>query len=99
MKKYLDNVHPLLKNKYFIAIVLFIIWIVLFDQNNLLERIKGIRQLNKFEKDKQYYKERISNDSIRMNELKTNDKNLEKFAREQYLMKKENEDVFIIVEE
>ena len=98
MNKYLKNINPLFRNKYFIAFTVFLIWIIFFDQNNLLDRVKGIRQLNKYENDKQYYKERIKNDSIKMNELKTNKENLEKFAREQYLMKKEDEDVFIIVE-
>jgi cell division protein FtsB len=51
------------------------------------------------EDEKQYYLERIEEDSRRLNELKTDRDNLEKFAREQYFMKKENEDVFVIVEE
>lgn len=43
--------------------------------------------------------ERIDKDTKRLDQLKTNNKNLEKFAREQYLMKKDDEDIFIIVEE
>jgi cell division protein FtsB len=50
------------------------------------------------ELEKEYYLERIAEDSKKLNELMTNDENLEKFAREQYLMKKPDEDIFLIVE-
>ena len=87
------------KNKYFIASVLFIIWVAFFDQNNLVERMQNKKELKQLEEDKVYYQEKIKENAARLNELKTNNENLEKFAREQYLMKKENEDVFIIVDE
>jgi len=61
--------------------------------------MRDVNTLNQLEKDKLYYQERIEEDRKRIEELKTDDENLEKFAREQYLMKKENEDVFYIVEE
>jgi cell division protein FtsB len=72
-------------------------WIVFFDQNNLIERLQNLKQLHQSEKDKIYYIGKISQDSAKLKELKTDKKNLEKFAREQYLMKKKNEDIFIIV--
>ncbi len=58
--------------------------------------MKNLRQL---EKDRDYYKERIEEDRRKLNELKTSNDNLEKFAREQYFMKKDNEDIYIIVNE
>ena len=87
---------PYLKNKYILSLLVFFVWILLFDQNNLIDRYILQRQIRQMEKDKLYFKERISEDSTRMNELKTDNDNLEKFAREQYLMKRENEDIFII---
>ena len=51
------------------------------------------------EKQKLYYIEKIKTDSARLYQLKTDNENLEKFAREQYLMKKDDEEVFVIVEE
>ena len=51
------------------------------------------------EEQKIYYIEKISHDSARLNELRTDAENLEKFAREQYLMKKDNEEIFVIVDE
>lgn len=90
---------PYAKNKYILTILIFITWILFFDRNNLIDRAKELRHLKQLEKDKKYYIERIDKDSKRLEQLKTNNKNLEKFAREQYLMKKDNEDIFVIVEE
>jgi hypothetical protein len=53
----------------------------------------------KLETEKAFYQGKIVKDSTDLYELKTNDKNLEKFARENYMMKKDNEDIFVIVEE
>ncbi|MBN1184404.1 MAG: septum formation initiator family protein [Bacteroidales bacterium] len=89
----------LIKNKYFITILVFMIWVLFFDKNNLLDRLRKINELNQLEKDRVYYQEWIENDKNRMNELRTSKDNLEKFAREEYYMKADNEDVFIIVEE
>ncbi|MBO7494963.1 MAG: septum formation inhibitor [Salinivirgaceae bacterium] len=94
LKKILER----LKNKYVIASAIFLLWILFFDQNNLLNRISDKRNLRDMKAQKEYYEEKIANDIQRTHELETDDENLEKFAREQYLMKKENEDVFVIVE-
>ncbi len=88
-----------LRNKYLIAVVVFLVWLLLFDRNSLIDRYRYIRTLHDMEDEKQYYIERIEEDSRRLNELKTDRENLEKFAREQYFMKRENEDVFVIVTE
>ncbi len=87
---------PYLKNKYILTLLVFFAWILLFDQNNLVDRYISQRQIRQLERDKEYFRDRIREDSTRMNELKTDNENLEKFAREQYLMKRENEDIFII---
>jgi cell division protein DivIC len=88
-----------LRNKYLMAVLVFLVWLLVFDQNSLIDRVKYLRTRHNLEAEKQYYLERIDEDSRRLNELKTDRDNLEKFAREQYLMKKENEDVFVIVPE
>jgi cell division protein FtsB len=88
-----------LRNKYLLAVLVFLVWLLIFDQNSLIDRIKYLTTLRDMENEKQYYLERIEEDSRRLNELKTDRDNLEKFAREQYFMKKENEDVFVIIEE
>lgn len=89
----------LLKNKYILSPLLFLLWLAFFDQNNLLERKSLNRQYEQLLQERQYYLEKIEEDRKRIKELKTDNENLEKFAREQYLMKKDNEDIFIVVEE
>ncbi|MFP4059213.1 MAG: FtsB family cell division protein [Bacteroidales bacterium] len=88
-----------LKNKYILALVVFFIWLLFFDQNNLIDRFRTIYEINQLKKDKNYYIKNIEENSRRLDELQTDDENLEKFAREQYYMKKENEDIFIVIEE
>ena len=88
----------ILKNKFVLTFLIFVVWIFLFDSNNILDRMKEIRSLRQLEQDEVYYLEKIKTDSARLQELITNDENLEKFAREQYLMKKENEDIFIVID-
>lgn len=95
-KKFWFWVLPLLKNKFTLILIVFLGWILFFDQNNILERVQNLNQLHQLEKDKAYYIEKIRQDSAKLRELRTDKKNLEKFAREQYLMKKKNEDVFVI---
>ncbi len=56
-------------------------------------------ELNKLEEEKGFYQEEIKQIRADLKELKTNPKTLEKFAREKYLMKKDNEELFVIVEE
>jgi cell division protein FtsB len=89
---------PYVKNKYILTILIFIVWLLFFDRNNLLDRAQELGHLRQLEKDKKYYIERIDKDAKRLEQLRTNSKNLEKFAREQYLMKKDKEDIFVIVE-
>jgi CRISPR/Cas system-associated endonuclease Cas3-HD len=95
----MKNLVPYLKNKYVIAILAFVVWITFFDSNNLIDRVKQAILLHDLKKQKEYYLENIHNDSITLHELKTDTAALEKYAREKYLMKKENEDIFLIIDE
>jgi cell division protein DivIC len=88
-----------LRNKYLMAVLVFLVWLLIFDNNSLIDRVKYLNTLHEMKDEKQYYLKRIDEDSRRLNELKTDRDNLEKFAREEYFMKKENEDIFVIVEE
>ena len=98
MKDFFLKIWPWLKNKYVLTISVFAIWMLFFDQNNVVDRIKMTTEINQLEEDREYYLEQIQKDSARLSELTTNKENLEKYAREQFLMKKPDEDVFIIVE-
>jgi cell division protein FtsB len=96
---YQSKAGEMIRNKYVLTALVFVLWLLIFDQNNLIERHKGVRQYKQLMEEQQYYQKKILEDRKRINELKTNLENLEKFAREQYLMKKDNEEIFIIVDE
>jgi cell division protein DivIC len=87
------------KNKYFIASVLFLTWIVFFDENSFVSHAENKRRLNELNKQKEYYMERIEADKQKLEDLNAGKKELEKFAREQYYMSNPDEDLFIVIEE
>jgi len=86
-----------MKNRYVLTIIFFLVWIILLDPNNLISRAREIKTRNRLEREKEYYTGRIEEDRRKLNELRTSNENLEKYAREQYRMKKPDEDLFIIV--
>jgi cell division protein FtsB len=86
-------------NKYLVVFVVFAVWIVFFDENNLMKHRQNLEELAQLEAQLDFYKKKIEADKRKLHELQTNDENLEKFAREQFLMKKADEDIFVIVEE
>jgi cell division protein DivIC len=95
--KILNRVPPFFRNKYILTILIFFLWLLLFDANSLLDKFRAMKDVKQLEIDKEYYNNRIANDKRKLNELKTDNDNLEKFAREQYHMKRQDEDLFIIV--
>lgn len=92
------RVLPWIKNKYILTSMVFLLWLFIFDRSNWFDMIGEIRAIHSLENEKEYYQHKIEADAQKLKELKTNDENLEKFAREQYLMKKPNEDIFIVEE-
>jgi cell division protein FtsB len=92
-----DKIPPFFRNKYILTIIIFIVWVSLLDSNNLITRYKDMKELHKLKIDREYYIKRIEEDKRKLHELKTDNHNLEKFAREQYRMKKPDEDLYIIL--
>jgi cell division protein FtsB len=95
--RFIQKIPAAFRNKYILTILIFFIWLLLLDSNNLIARYKEIRELHKLRNDREYYINKIEVDKRKLRELKTDDDNLEKFAREQYRMKKPDEDVYIIL--
>ncbi len=87
------------KNFYFIFTVLFILWMVFIDTNDIVSHFKLRAKLNELEKQKEFYLERKEKVKAEREELMSNYELLEKFAREKYLMKRKTEDLYVIVEE
>jgi cell division protein FtsB len=86
-----------MKNRYVLTVLVFLLWIILMDPNNMISRIREASTRNRLLREKEYYTGRIEEDRRKLNELRTSDENLEKYAREQYRMKRPDEDLFIIV--
>lgn len=74
------------------------IYIAFFDDHSLLNRFQYKRKLKRLEKELLYYQEQLQTDIRKLNELQSNDSNLIKFAREEYYMKRPNEDIYLIEE-
>lgn len=92
------NRFPFLKylgNKYVLVFVLFAFWILFLDNYSYLEHRVLNKEINELEDNIDYYKKEITADSIRIKKLKNQDQ-IEKYAREKYYMKRENEDIYII---
>jgi len=87
----------ILKNRYAIATLIFLVYLLFFDQYNFRAQYRLLSELNQLKKEKRFYKEELARDSLTYYTLFDNKENLEKFARERFKMKKENEDVFLIV--
>jgi cell division protein DivIC len=87
------------KNFYFIVGSLFFIWILFIDNNDLVTQFQLQSKLHNLEDEREYYLDKIEDVNKERQELMSNDELLEKFAREKYLMKKESEDLYILVEE
>lgn len=90
---------PLFRNFYFVTSISFLVWLTFLDSNDLISRFKLGAKVRSLQNEKEYYQEKITEVEKDRMELMTNKELLEKFAREKYLMKKESEDVFIILRE
>lgn len=85
-------------NKYTITLVIFAIIIIFFDSNSLIDRYKAYREKQELKKEIENYEEKIRKDQEFLDAIQSDTEALEKFAREEYKMKGENEDVYIIKE-
>ena len=96
---YFKKIIHILKNKYVLTGLIFIIWISFFDSYSLIKRYSYVKKLNQIKANRKYYLDEIHSDSATLRLLESGDDNLEKFARERYLMKKDSEDIFIVVKQ
>jgi len=109
MKNELDNLNSpkpfiskglgklyLLTNKYFLATLLFILWMFFFDPKDWGTALSKNNKLKEFQKSEEHLSKIINETKDELKQLKSNVQTIEKYAREKYFMKKENEDLFII---
>jgi len=86
-------------NKYFFVSLGFVVWVLFFDQESILVQSKLNKEIRNLEQQKKFYLEEIDKNKASLNILTNDTASLEKYARETYFMKKDNEDIFVVVEE
>jgi len=89
----------LIKNRYVIATMVLFVYLLIFDQYSFYAQYRLMSELNQLEDEREFYQNELHNDSLTYHTLFNNKENLEKFARERFMMKKPNEDIFIIAKE
>ena len=83
------------KNIFIIIFVIFAIWMLFFDANSLVIHNELNNDIKALEDEKEFYLKEIENDNKELEKLST-EEGLEKFAREEYYMKRDKEEIFII---
>jgi cell division protein FtsB len=96
---FMNRILELIRNKYFLSVAAFVVWMIFFDKNDIIAQYEFRSEVNKLQEEKDFYVKEISQVKKDLNELNTNLNTAEKFAREKYFMKKDNEDVFVIIKE
>lgn len=95
--KFISNIPSFVYNKYLLAGTAFAVWMVFFDRNDLFTQRERRMELRALEKSKEYYTNEIVKERKVLEDLQTNPAAIEKYARERYGMKRDNEDVFLII--
>ena len=92
----IHRIPPFIRNKYFLATAFFVTWLLFFDHHDLFTQLERRRELNEIRKSKEYFAKQIEENKKFSNDLQFNAAAIEKYAREKYLMKRDNEDLFLI---
>ena len=94
--KLLTDILSKLRNKYVVAFSVFVVIMLFLDKNDLFSQLSRTRQLKQLEQSREYYIAKIAEERTELEKLKSNPATLEKYAREKYLMKRDNEDLFLV---
>ena len=95
--KLLNHIPAFLKNKYFLSLSIFGI-VILLDKNDFFAQMDRRKELRELEHSKKHYTKEIATERKELEALKNNPATLEKYAREKYFMKRDNEELFLISE-
>lgn len=96
MLDHLNKIPAVFKNKYLLALAAFIVWMVFFDRNDIPMQLQRISELHQLENNEESMASQIKDTKKELDLLKTSPATLEKYAREKFMMKRDNEDLFIV---
>jgi cell division protein DivIC len=94
--KLLNRIPSFLRNKFVLAGAGFVVWMLFFDRNDVFTQLQRRSELNELKQSKQYFEKQIADNRKFSKDLQFNASAIEKYAREKYLMKRDNEDLYII---
>jgi cell division protein DivIC len=94
--KLIKSIPDWLKNKYLLAGILFLVWMLFFDPKDIGNEFSKWNKYRELQSSEEHLAKKISETRDELKELKNNAQTIEKYAREKYLMKKDNEDLFIV---
>ena len=97
MQKIFSHIPGFLKNKYILTLLFFAVWMVFFDDRDIITtHFRYKKELRNLEDSKTYYQEQIAETRKELEQLKNDPQTLERYARERYRMKRADEDLYII---
>lgn len=95
----MERLLRVIRNKYLVAIIAFVVWMLFFDRHNITAQYDYYIQLKDLQDQKAFYTTEVERISKAIHDLNNDPQAQQKVARERYQMKKDNEDIFVIVEE
>ena len=95
----MERLLSVIRNKYLIASAAFVVWMLFFDRNDVATQYNYYSQLKELRAQKEFYTTEIDRVTKTLHDINSDPKALQRIAREKYKMKRENEDVFVIIEE
>jgi cell division protein DivIC len=96
--KLLTQIPSWLKSKYFLFFAAFCVVILFLDKNDVFTQVDRYNELRQLQQSKDYYNTQINSEHKELEALKNNPATVEKYAREKYLMKRDNEELFLVPE-
>jgi len=99
VKKLLDRIPARVRNRYGLVLGALLAWVLIFADNDIWRLWKNHRELNRMEQQSEWYAAEIGRTKEQLAEIANDKELLEKFARERYFMKRDNEDIFVLVAE
>lgn len=95
----MKRIPKILRNRYVAVLAGFLLYITFIDTHDVITQFRHKYKLSQIEREAEYLEARILEARRQTEELTTNKESLEKYAREQYRMKRENEEIFVILHE
>ena len=95
----MKKLSKIFKNRYVLILAIFVAWMLFFDQNNIWWQLKLSGELEEARERQEFYSSDYEKDSILLYQLENDEEIMEKMARENYLMKKDDETIFLIIDD